>query len=117
VRAVDRNERGVRRHGRPDETDNPDPEAPMIRFFTRLFARRTPAARRTARRVSLRVESLETRETPSGLLNPVQNLVWSRETEGRHPMSQTEKLTIKRNVLTLHNLPAGNYTESFSPHR
>ena len=39
----------------------------MIRFFTRLFATRTPAATRPARRVSLSVESLETRETPSGM--------------------------------------------------
>jgi hypothetical protein len=39
----------------------------MTRFLTRLFGSRTPAATRPARRVSLNVETLESRETPSGL--------------------------------------------------
>jgi hypothetical protein len=86
----------------------------MIRFFTRLFASRTPA-RRPARRVSLSVEPLETRETPSGLLNPVHN--FAHPIDG-HPMSHAEKLAIKRNVLTSQFMSDPIYlTVSFSPHR
>jgi hypothetical protein len=39
----------------------------MSRFLTRLFATRKPAAARPAPRSSLNVETLETREAPSGL--------------------------------------------------
>lgn len=39
----------------------------MTRFIARLFGTRTPVATEPARRPSLGLESLETRETPSGL--------------------------------------------------
>lgn len=38
----------------------------MTRFLARLFGTRTPAAAQPARRMALSLESLETRETPSG---------------------------------------------------
>jgi hypothetical protein len=41
----------------------------MTRFFTRLFGTRTVA--RPASRTSLRIEALETRETPSGFISQI----------------------------------------------
>jgi hypothetical protein len=75
----------------------------MTRFFTRLFATRKPAAARPARRASLSVEPLETRETPSSVsftsaepLNVVRYKTLRRE--------------IKRDLLTLAYLPASEFT-------
>jgi hypothetical protein len=46
----------------------------MTRFIARLFATRTPTASNPARRPSLGVESLETRETPSSISHALKHV-------------------------------------------
>ena len=77
----------------------------MFNLLSRLFARR-PANRRP-RVTRLGLESLECREVLSAVVQvPVPN----------HVAEQTLKKEIKKNILTLQYLPAGNYSASYTIH-
>jgi len=74
----------------------------MTHFLTRLFGARTPAAPKPAHRVSLSVEMLETRATPSGGLKIVDPLMHVDEHASQiHRLM--EKLH-KRDLFALQNM-------------
>lgn len=72
----------------------------MTRFFTRLFGAHVPVAK-PARRVSLRLESLETRATPSGGFT-LGHTIYPTTGHAMSPIvSHIVRETEKRNILAL----------------
>lgn len=87
----------------------------MLRFFTGLFGARTThntSATKTAQRVTLSVESLESRATPSGISQVLKHIGDALHTSQAlanklHPvqvshMTLAQALTVNGHTITLH---------------
>ena len=96
----------------------------MWKLLSNLFSARPTPSHTPVRSATLRLEGLETRETPSVATNSSDLSDFARvsKTDKSHAIvfspvavgesdhnGQAQKKTAKKIALTVHNLPAGNY--------